>query len=598
MSDFLSSGSGVFEEAREMKGEVFGAIPFIPGTYEPVTIDPKPQYIFKLNMSNQYFNSKGKIDYRQISFKEVYFNSIKDLANRIEAGFCMLPGLYDYEDGKEYTDSKQRRGKVDINKLTRRWTLLDHWCGGHIVCFDIDEAKTMTASEYISRLQYHPHLVYNTFSCTPDNNKFRIVYIFSEYLTKNQWFSAYHFLADHLQQVNPEIPLDQSAGNGNQMMNGSYKGSIVFLDYSEDYYVYDDLGCPSLEFARKTPAQIDVPGLIIKQMSEMGQDGQGYISYVTSNYCYGKTKNGTGIGNYYGHLFQLVYRTEGEWIPVNWEIDGKPVTIEYQEVNPDTYLDIPSPPQKINVGEGRHRYLRKCAYMMRMIKPNITMAEMLYSLIIYRDSHCHLGSGKDRIVVQDLFSIISLVYSKSQEGIEQLTASWCDASRHRNENKHIIIRNLYIPRQFNFTVEDEYLEYRRISSTRFGCCKLDKKLAISIAATIKSWIYGARKNLDLYYSSHSINTPVSQVAEELGISYQTVYNYLHDTYDDSDLHLERKQRTDYTKRGKLTVEQFASLYKPELDDEENRINMRISRNTYYKYKRLMKRDNLTPDLPN
>lgn len=585
MSDFLTSGFGVYDDGPEH--EVFGSIPFIPA----------PQYVFKLNLTNARYSQKGDIDYSRLSFKETYFNSIRDLANRIEAGFSILPGLYDYEDGQEYTDRRQRRGKVDKNKFTRRWALLEHWCGGYVVCFDIDEAKTITASEYISRLSYRPHIVYNTFSCTPENNKFRLVYIFSEHLSKDQWFSAYHFLADHLQQCIPEVPLDQSAGNGNQMMNGSYKGSIVFLDSTDDYYRYDDLGCPSLEFARKTPAQIDVPGLIIEQMNSIGQPGQSYISYVTSNYCYGKTKNGTGIGNYYGHLFQLVYRTEGEWQPLNWEIDGRPVTVEYQEVNPDTYLEISQPAQKIEVGHGRHKYLRKCAYMMRMIKPNITMAEMLYSLIIYRDSHCHLGSGKDRIIVQDLFSIIALVFSKSQEGIEQLTSGWCSACRAKNENRRIIIRNIYIPTRFDFTQESEYLKYKQISQARLGYCKLDRKEAIKIAATLKSWLYGARKELELYYASHSINTPVSIVANDLNISYHTVYNYLHDTYDDSELHLERKPRTDYTRRGKLTIEQFNQIYNPELDDEGNRINMRISRNTYYKYKRLAhQRRDITPDL--
>ena len=64
----------------------------------------------------------------------------------------------------------------------------DNFSGSYCIGVDIDETQYKTISDYINTLEYKPTFWYSSYSNKADKPKFRMVYVFSEYITGKYFF--------------------------------------------------------------------------------------------------------------------------------------------------------------------------------------------------------------------------------------------------------------------------------------------------------------------------------------------------------------------------------------------------------------------------
>lgn len=156
----------------------------------------KSDYKFKVSLSNEsYFNKeisgamigttkdennrliRKKYGYKAnkgIGYKEVEVNA-GELLNKLVNGhvFCHLFN----------PDTLRKDGTFGSSQKKD-----DNFLGSYCIGVDIDETQYKTISDYINTLEYKPTFWYSSYSNKADKPKFRMVYVFSEYITGKYFF--------------------------------------------------------------------------------------------------------------------------------------------------------------------------------------------------------------------------------------------------------------------------------------------------------------------------------------------------------------------------------------------------------------------------
>lgn len=515
-----------------------------------------------------------------VYLRPVEINSISDLAGVISNGYAVCPGLFDYEQGGTYLDNNNNYGIVDYNKFELKWKLLNHWTGGCCVFLDIDYCD-ITIEEYINNLQLKPNIGYYSYHGNPENPRFKLVYCFSEFLSRNKWRGAAEYLIKLAESDNYGILVDKASISGVQLMYGTTPEKLMYFNGS-NFYNFSDLGCD--EVVVDIVDKLD----LIRAIREGWDKGNEFMDLILGRWEYEPGRYSPNIDRklvqqrFYKDL-NWILRTEYDDVPWSYfSYNGR--LYKYKLIDRDNYLEIIPPRNRIQKGY-RTKSLLSYAERIRLIKPGITAWEMMYSLILFRKLYVNYGyrdknpikrrtkSGqvyyeKDIIDVNKLIDIAATVLSESINTVTEHQKTWIERSKFRNEK----VKKLFIlDRQADYFVKDDDQWFRYFP---------DRNELMEVSRALRSKLINENltEKLNEYYQNNPEATPISIVAEETGISKSKLYRNREMLPDE----IERKQHTPH--KLKITEEYWRDNYDPSLGVRENMRRMGIGKQTFYNAK--------------
>lgn len=520
----------------------------------------------QLYFSKSLYKEKSDIVPKDIILQKYNVNGTRDILSAVSKGYSVFPGLFDYKAGTVIEDSKHRRVQIENeNEIPSRLKLMDHVVGSWFVMLDIDDCA-IPALDCINLLTIKPTGAYYTFSGFPGKEKFRLIYEFSDCLTREQYKGACEFLSTLFEQ-DTNVELDQVSRCICQLFHGTSNAKKIFWYNQDNVYSWQELGATEIKVQNM---RLDVRNLIKTYWDE----GSKFLRLLDNP----KTSHVSVISRtHFGKLLQPVFRSEcRNWEPYGTIVDGVPIMGFYQLIDKDTYLTIRFPRKrstdKLRPGEGRKRYLKTCALQIRAIKLDITPWDLLYSLMILREYRTYWDyRGVDRIGINDLCEMVSYALLKTPEQIDALTRAWRKRCLEENYSK-----------EYPFIVA----KWGDVNNKRQSLSKEQvKRIRTEISALFKR--QATNDKIREYYESHPLETPISIAASDIGISRVTLNNRFKD--NDVTVNRDRKKHKHHSSEQQ---QNFDSFYDPQKSDKENKKALVESglmcTNTYYQLKRKLR----------
>ena len=308
----------------------------------------------KLSLSTKGFNSKpSSKEIRNMSFQTVDI-TVESLVNKLKQGYCFL-NVYDFT-----TDSYQFLGK-GIKK--------EHYVGSYSINIDLDH-QHIPMKEMFDLSRIKPTFCYTTWSNSNLNTNeysYRFIYVFDSII---QGVDSYKALYRYICSKN-SLEYDIRASSPYQYMNGtSHDAEFIVCD---KVYQIDDYS-----------SILEVPKPIIieqKQSSningfdtiELFNSTEFYTDYETMTYhqLYNKYKD-----MYRNQEQSVIPYTDGNDAMIELPEDWYEITRVFYK-----YKNEHGRCRKLHDGEGRRRALWVNLMIRRLISPDLTFEELLFSLI-------------------------------------------------------------------------------------------------------------------------------------------------------------------------------------------------------------------------
>ena len=317
-----------------------------------------------------------KIGKKPLSFKRVYI-SINDLLNKLTSGHAYA-NLFDLEPGKLYTRVNKKTGgkfKMEAYNSDGGFETLfkanEYFRGSQIITIDIDATKWNDVEHYINMLTYKPTLVYMSYSdgLLKDgilSRRFHMLYVFDVILDEREMLRCAKTLHDQVAIDTDEKMADFCGLRVSQYFNGVYGNPETY----NTGIIYNPLDIPGDYVEQKEEKVVEFSKWMIRDMESLG-----YLDFCRK------------------YHMTVIFSTADILKPGNCKyviLDDSWISLYYNATG------------KIKNGEKRRKKLAKRMGLRKLINPNITPDELLYSAWFDLNNIIDNTDTEDFITVEQL----------------------------------------------------------------------------------------------------------------------------------------------------------------------------------------------------
>lgn len=317
-----------------------------------------------------------KIGKKPLSFKRVYI-SINDLLNKLTSGHAYA-NLFDLEPGKLYTKVNKKTGgkfKMEAYNSDGGFETLfkanEYFRGSQIITIDIDATKWNDVEHYINMLTYKPTLVYMSYSdgLLKDgilSRRFHMLYVFDVILDEREMLRCAKTLHDQVAIDTDEKMADFCGLRVSQYFNGVYGNPETY----NTGIIYNPLDIPGDYVEQKEEKVVEFSKWMIRDMESLG-----YLDFCRK------------------YHMTVIFSTADILEPGNRKyviLDDSWISLYYNATG------------RIKNGEKRRKKLAKRMGLRKLINPNITPDELLYSAWFDLNNIIDNTDTEDFITVEQL----------------------------------------------------------------------------------------------------------------------------------------------------------------------------------------------------
>ena len=317
-----------------------------------------------------------KIGKKPLSFKRVYI-SINDLLNKLTSGHAYA-NLFDLEPGKLYTKVNKKTGgkfKMEAYNSDGGFETLfkanEYFRGSQIITIDIDATKWNDVEHYINMLTYKPTLVYMSYSdgLLKDgilSRRFHMLYVFDVILDEREMLRCAKTLHDQVAIDTDEKMADFCGLRVSQYFNGVYGNPETY----NTGIIYNPLDIPGDYVEQKEEKVVEFSKWMIRDMESLG-----YLDFCRK------------------YHMTVIFSTADILEPGNCKyviLDDSWISLYYNATG------------RIKNGEKRRKKLAKRMGLRKLINPNITPDELLYSAWFDLNNIIDNTDTEDFITVEQL----------------------------------------------------------------------------------------------------------------------------------------------------------------------------------------------------
>lgn len=353
-------------------------------------------YKFKISCSREGYSSKTEatkcltargaksIGKSPIAFKEENF-TVDELVKKATNGFAFCY-LYDLNPTYKYTTEVTYNGQHSTQKqyayyqrgenkgyFKLKYKTLNHFYGTQTIFVDIDFTNYDDIFDYVDSLTYTPTALYCSYS---DNvlkggvmsRRFRLVYVFNEVLNIHQFTEISEILYKQILLDTDDIVEDKCWLNANQYYNGGispevFKSYMVyaindFISEEESETITDNT---EIEWTETTTEDIIVNTTFINNLN---------------------TLEPLVFKKKWGYTYKYIYKTT-----------YTEYTDNLYRVTDENYHSLYWNREKIKNGQHRRHKLLVRGCTRRLIKPEITVEELIYNLYLDREKFIDNSDG-------------------------------------------------------------------------------------------------------------------------------------------------------------------------------------------------------------
>lgn len=360
-------------------------------------------YKFQLSVSREGYRDKNEatkcltsysakqINKSPMAFKEqsLTADDLLLLANNGHS-FCYLYNLS--PDDKYLTETKinnitypkkqyafyQRGENKGYFKL--KFKTLNHFIGTQTIFVDVDYTSYETIYDYLDKLSYKPTLLYTSFSDATLkggvwSRRFRLVYVFDEVLDIEKFTEISNNIYKMILVDTEDIIEDKCWLNANQYYNGGCFGCET---YKSDYiYSAEDFSLDNLDYIFDDIEDTDLKQSVTVTSNISNIEWTTTTTDIVVNYNFSSdlmSMDSLTFRKIYGQKYRYIFKTTYDDY-----IDGL-----YQFTD-DNYYSLYYNREKIKDGQHRRKKLFILGATRRLIKPDITVEELIYNLYIDRE---------------------------------------------------------------------------------------------------------------------------------------------------------------------------------------------------------------------
>ena len=317
-----------------------------------------------------------KIGKKPLSFKRVYI-SINDLLNKLTSGHAYA-NLFDLEPGKLYTRVNKKTGgkfKMEAYNSDGGFETLfkanEYFRGSQIITIDIDATKWNDVEHYINMLTYKPTLVYMSYSdgLLKDgilSRRFHMLYVFDVILDEREMLRCAKTLHDQVAIDTDEKMADFCGLRVSQYFNGVYGNPETY----NTGIIYNPLDIPGDYVEQKEEKVVEFSKWMIRDMESLE-----YLDFCRK------------------YHMTVIFSTADILEPGNCKyviLDDSWISLYYNATG------------RIKNGEKRRKKLAKRMGLRKLINPNITPDELLYSAWFDLNNIIDNTDTEDFITVEQL----------------------------------------------------------------------------------------------------------------------------------------------------------------------------------------------------
>ena len=317
-----------------------------------------------------------KIGKKPLSFKRVYI-SINDLLNKLTSGHAYA-NLFDLEPGKLYTKVNKKTGgkfKMEAYNSDGGFETLfkanEYFRGSQIITIDIDATKWNDVEHYINMLTYKPTLVYMSYSdgLLKDgilSRRFHMLYVFDVILDEREMLRCAKTLHDQVAIDTDEKMADFCGLRVSQYFNGVYGNPETY----NTGIIYNPLDIPGDYVEQKEEKVVEFSKWMIRDMESLE-----YLDFCRK------------------YHMTVIFSTADILEPGNCKyviLDDSWISLYYNATG------------RIKNGEKRRKKLAKRMGLRKLINPNITPDELLYSAWFDLNNIIDNTDTEDFITVEQL----------------------------------------------------------------------------------------------------------------------------------------------------------------------------------------------------
>lgn len=321
-----------------------------------------------------------------------------------------------------------RKGNITMNILQRR--LVMQYCQFQTIFFDIDKCDT-NHEDLIASLSLKPNLIYETFSHSDTQHRYRLVYILDSPINTGYYKSVYSAFKEQIKDV---VEDDKCAENPTQTIFGTCNNVYQV----NDFYYHIDVS--ELDF-------VYYGNVVLKQYTPSIVEENFY------NYCMTHSIPEI-IEKYSEHN-----RTYKEWV-VDWnsvlhhivkdDFEYKCIDVEFQTpdninekfcINNDGLLALPhyvGNCKKLVINDGRKKYIEMIAHLLLLMNVNLVIEDLIYNVLKWCQQHISFNKKRNE---------------------------------HLLNNKIIVTKCITCYDNFKNNTDKEYREYLKMIKNRFVSSK-------------------------------------------------------------------------------------------------------------------------------
>ena len=339
---------------------------------------------FTLSVSNEKYDDKNAIKWDKVVYNRIDDLSIENIAELIKEGYC-------------YT-SIFKKANFSVFEKTEK-----NWRGTDFVIFDVDNVKNeITFNEYLKSLKFIPTIIYTTPNCnkqkptdTKPFSRFRLLYAFNTTIT-DKW--QYQGIYDAISNTFDTTLFDTTKKSDNcgnspvQQFSGNATKNCQILINDAIYNVSDfDIKEPTEKPINKDDLKVRIEDEFLQNLN---------------------TLKPTDFLSCYRDKFQIIYESE-----LDYNEEGYALT-------PDDYVCIERnymaykwwgirkyKCRKLRDGQRRRNTLFSNARIRVIIKPTISIEELIYNLVFDRT---YFFNNNDKVLSNQCLLRIALDAKKSK----------------------------------------------------------------------------------------------------------------------------------------------------------------------------------------
>ena len=342
------------------------------------------------------FSSKPKQNgfYGKVLVEEVSFPKFIQLIKNGHS-FKQVPDIDSLQNSvREITENGKnprinanniRKGNITMNILQRR--LVMQYCQFQTIFFDIDECK-INHEELIKKLSLKPNLIYETFSYTETNRRYRLVYILDEPINTGFYKSVYLAFKEQIKDI---VEDDKCAENPTQTIFGTNNNVYEINDF------YYHINTSNLNF-------IYYGDVVLKQYTPSIVEENFY------NYC--MTHPIPEIVEKYSTNNRIYHECVVDWNfnqhdVVKQDFEYKCIDVEFETPNNinDKFcisnkglLALPhfvGNRKKLVVNDGRKRYIERIAHLLLLMNKDLVIEDLIYNVLKWCQQHISFNKNRN-----------------------------------------------------------------------------------------------------------------------------------------------------------------------------------------------------------